>query len=146
MPKPDVTTGLADLPPDVARDPAAVADRGPQVKVDVEGLITGKNLHCPIFDKSGLLLLAEGSLVTGRFKQLLLARGIRQVMLSQADAEAMSIVAQIAEHARGSSRLDVDLARRLDELIESGRLFNCRIRHEVQRTPRLARHEGVQRR
>jgi hypothetical protein len=123
MPNPETTTLLADLPANAAPGTAASCDQGPQVKVDVEGLITGKNLRCPIFDKSGLLLLAEGSLVTGRFKQLLLARGIRQVMLSQADAEAMSVVAQIAEHARGSDRLDVDLARRLDELIESGRLF-----------------------
>ena len=61
-------------------------DQSPKIEFDVEALVAGRQLKCPLYDKGSLLLLAQGAIVTTRFKQLLLARGIRDVLLSQVPA------------------------------------------------------------
>jgi len=116
---------------DLERPPGAetIADVPPgltsTVKVDVERLVTGRQLKHAIYDKGNLLLLAQGSIVTPRFKHLLLARGIHDVMLSQADADSMA--APQTPSAGGSflaaAQLDSGLAKKLDDLVESGQLF-----------------------
>src|SRR5436190_16418449 len=66
-------------------------DPSSTVKMDVESLVAGRQLKHPIHDKGNMLLLAQGSIVTPRFKQLLLGRGVRDVIISRADAESMAL-------------------------------------------------------
>ena len=86
-------------------------------------LVSGKQLNCPIYDKSGLLLLAQGSLITARFKQLLEQRGIRDVMLSRADAQAMIGSIVVSEGKTSGATLDCNVVAKLDDMIKSGKLF-----------------------
>jgi hypothetical protein len=71
--------------PNTAPLPSEASD----VEFSTSGLITGKNLSFPIYDKSGLLLVAQGAVVTSRFKELLVLRGMHKVMVSNTDAKAM---------------------------------------------------------
>ncbi len=94
------------------------------VKVDVENLVVGRLLQHPIYDKGNLLILAQGSIVTPRLKQLLLARGIHDVLLSKADADGMAAPRQPAAAFMPSPvQLDSALAKKLDALVDSGKLF-----------------------
>ena len=110
---------LAGAPPAQAA-PAQAAS----VKIDVESLVAGRQLKHPIYDKGNLLLLAQGSIVTPRFKQLLLTRGIRDVMVSQADADNMAAQPQPdAAGLQSTNPLDSAMTEKLDALVDAGHLF-----------------------
>jgi HD-GYP domain-containing protein (c-di-GMP phosphodiesterase class II) len=100
--------------------------RNDHVTVRVESLCDGQQLICPIWDKSGTLLLAAGSTVTAKFKRLLADRGIETVALSLADARNLSVSAETVIYA-GESRtaplVDADLAAKLDSMIDEGHLL-----------------------
>ncbi len=97
-----------------------------QVKFDVDGLIVGRQLRYPIYDKGGLLLLlAAGALVTPRFKELLVSRRVDNVLISRADAESMSVPRVVEKCVPEPVALDSDLARKIDELIDAGMLFQA---------------------
>lgn len=95
------------------------------VTLDVESLVAGRQVRQPLYDKGSMLLLAQGSIVTPRFKKLLLGRGIRDVKLSRSDAENMA--APIQRPAAGclsaTIQLDPALIQKIDKLIDSGLLF-----------------------
>jgi HD-GYP domain-containing protein (c-di-GMP phosphodiesterase class II) len=94
----------------------------PNVKMAVDDLVAGTRLQGPIYDdKANHLLLAQGSLMTPRFKELLKARAVRDVLLSQADADEMA-PRSAAGHLPITAQSE-SLAQKLDQLIDSGRLF-----------------------
>lgn len=65
-------------------------------------------------------MLAAGATITERFKELLRARGIEEVILHESDAR----MAPAAPPPRPATALiDSELADRLDQLVDSGRLF-----------------------
>ena len=109
-------------------------DQSPKVKFDVEALVAGRQLKFPLYDKGSLLLLAQGAIVTPRFKQLLLARGIHDVLLSQVDADGMVPQPQRAPAGclPGTTQFDSALTHRLDELIDSGQLFKENAGHKLK--------------
>ena len=72
------------------------------VQVRVDQLVAGTRLHFPIHDRSGLLLLAHGAQITTHFKELLIARGVLEVMLHEDDA------ADIASSACSSQKRSKD--------------------------------------
>ncbi len=97
---------------------------GPNVAFKVADLVVGRRLRHPIEDSAGLLLLAADSVITPRFKQLLLARGILEIMLSPTDVDGMSGADSRQQHT-GSGETSFDPAgiTRLEEMIDTGRLF-----------------------
>lgn len=92
-------------------------------RVDVDLLQPGKVLHDPIYDDTGVLLLASGVVVTDRFKEALLARNVTGVILSVTDAAEMRL--DDLRHSLGpdGSVFDSSHVERLDEIIDSGNLF-----------------------
>jgi HD-GYP domain-containing protein (c-di-GMP phosphodiesterase class II) len=120
-----MTTIALERPSSVENLAGGQPDQSGTVKVDVESLVAGRQLKNPIFDPGNLLLLAQGSIVTPRFKQLLLARGIREVMLSRADAESMSAPQQpsTAGCFSAARQLDSALTQKIDKLVDAGLLF-----------------------
>src|SRR5204863_3072982 len=100
-------------------------DPSSTVKMDVESLVAGRQLKHPIHDKGNMLLLAQGSIVTPRFKQLLLGRGVRDVIISRADAESMALplLRPTAGCLSATIQLDPVLTQKLDQLVDSGLLF-----------------------
>src|SRR6476646_4204940 len=67
----------------------SLAETG-KVLVRVDKLVDGRKLFYPIHNCKGVLLLAAGATITDRFKDLLRARGIQEVMLHKADAAGAS--------------------------------------------------------
>lgn len=94
-----------------------------RVEVQVSELIVGRQLRFPIQDRHGLLLLAKGAEITVRFKDLLQSRGIQQVTLHEEDAATCTAGVTQREMRRASDRIDTGIAERLNQLIDSGRLF-----------------------
>ena len=60
------------------------------VSTDVQDLVLGRELEFPISDRSGVLLLAAGSMITAEFKRRLIERGVGTVKLHPEDARSMS--------------------------------------------------------
>ncbi|QDV50813.1 HD-GYP domain-containing protein [Gimesia fumaroli] len=96
------------------------------VSIRVEDLIVGRKINNPIYDSNGVLLLAAGSVVNSRFKQLLRDRNMPDVNIHNQDAAAVSLSAAFS----GDSALDpgqgifsTELTEKLDKLIESGSMF-----------------------
>src|SRR5690349_10576266 len=114
--------------PAVQPSPAAPAYDGPAPPaeqwrpVDTAKLVTGRRLRHPIRDQAGLLLLSAGSTITERFKELLVARGIREVLLHEFDALDRASVPGL-QSVPVVEQIDPQLAAGLDERVESGRLF-----------------------
>src|SRR5215471_10711078 len=71
-----------------AQTPPAVTSQ--KVVVPVDELIDGRRLCHPIHGREGVLLLAAGATISARFKELLRARGILDVLLHEVDAGATS--------------------------------------------------------
>ena len=63
---------------------------GGRVTVPVSHLLVGHQLRRPIWDDRGVLLLAEGAVITSRFKELLQRRGEQTVSADPADAAQFS--------------------------------------------------------
>jgi HD-GYP domain-containing protein (c-di-GMP phosphodiesterase class II) len=120
-----MTTIALERPSRVENPTENQSDQSSTVKVDVENLVAGRLLQHPIYDKGNLLLLAQGSIVTPRFKQLLLTRGIHDVMLSQADADSMAAPPEESNSGlfQAPPQLDSALTKKLDDLVDSGKMF-----------------------
>lgn len=96
------------------------------VRIGVDKLAVGKQLTYPVYDQGGLLLLAEGSLITPRFKDLLSSRNIAEVHLHPEDAARVVNGSRSrparAEHVSGTVDIETDVTRKLDALVDSGAL------------------------
>ncbi len=96
------------------------------VSVRVEDLIVGRTINNPIYDSNGVLLLAAGSVVNSRFKQLLHDRNMQHVEIHSQDAATLSLSAAFSDHSQleGSAGIfSTELTDKLDKLIESGSMF-----------------------
>src|SRR5579863_8201368 len=132
---------------EILPEPQSDQSSSSSVKFDVENLVDGWQLKHPVYDRGNLLLLAEGSTITPRFKQLLLARSIRQVMLNEADADNMaapqepSTAQDLSDTDLLESRLiDPVLTQKLDGLVDSGQLFKATVGASLKE--RLVLHRG----
>ena len=96
---------------------------GAGIAVQVSNLIVGRQLRFPVEDSHGVLLLARGAEITERFKELLSARGIHQVLLHEDDAANCSTAQPPRDMPRATDRIDSQIAERLNNLIDTGRLF-----------------------
>ncbi|MCA9141687.1 MAG: HD domain-containing protein [Planctomycetaceae bacterium] len=92
-------------------------------QISVHSLITNRPIKYPIFDANGLLLLAEGSVITTKFKELLRARDITQVRMHDDDVRAATLTEHSDSDKIPEVRFDPELTAKLDRIIESGNLF-----------------------
>ncbi len=120
IPGPPFGTPATNKSADSARESPGTNPKE-NVPVRAAQLVEGYQLHFPIRDSQGLLLLAAGATIKERFKELLRARGIDEVLLHEADAS----VATESNRAgpMPSVPLTSALTARLDEMVDSGRLF-----------------------
>ncbi len=91
-----------------------------QVSVGVDELIVGRPLQFPVYDDHGVLLLAEGQLITGDFKQKLKSHRMGSVKLSAADAARCTLRNVAAPTAPLSVSIDTELAKKIDAVIDGG--------------------------
>jgi len=103
---------------------APLPSEASDVEFSTASLTTGKDLHFPIYDKSGLLLVAQGAVVTSRFKELLVLRGMQKVMVSKTDAKAMLAGVRGPAIDKRAMEIDSDVVKLLDQMIESGQFFS----------------------
>ncbi|HBL45734.1 MAG TPA: hypothetical protein DDZ90_20330, partial [Planctomycetaceae bacterium] len=106
--------------------PKSQVDSPETVSIRVEDLIVGRRINHPIYDRNGVLLLASGSVVNSRFKQLLRDRKMSQVDVHSDDASAVSLGALAGDpmlEAANQGIFSTELTEKLDRLIESGSMF-----------------------
>lgn len=90
------------------------------VRVNVDSLILGQPLHYPLLDESGVLLLAEGTVLSSEVLRLLRQWDVRTVCLHETDARHATLGSQPAEPTSGL--FDTELAQRLDAICDGGLL------------------------
>jgi HD-GYP domain-containing protein (c-di-GMP phosphodiesterase class II) len=101
----------------------AVAGSAPNlVTAQVQDLIIGRVLRFPIYESNGLLLLAEGTTLTSKFKQMLDDRNIESVQVHSEDYSRLTFCGA-QEDACPKAQLDEKLVEKLDEIVDSGLLF-----------------------
>ncbi len=88
--------------------------------VSVDELIVGRQIEFPIFDRNGVLLLAEGSVITSEVKQRLKARKLEQVEVSNEDLSTITLRGTEVTGDDAALQFDTEMSQRLDEIIESG--------------------------
>lgn len=94
-----------------------------KLKVSCDQLIVGRSLDHPLYDAHGVLLLAEGALITSELKRNLRSRNITEVEISKSDATKLSLSTdQLAElfSRRGAFSFDTEMTSKLDTIIDSG--------------------------
>ncbi len=96
------------------------------VLIRIEDLIEGRTINHSIHDTNGVLLLAAGSVINSRFKQLLRDRNMPEVEVNSQDAALISLNAFSDSTLPGESQSGIfstELTEKLDKLIESGSMF-----------------------
>lgn len=91
-------------------------------RIEVDALPCGKALRNPIYDDTGVLLLADGVIITPSFKEKLKTRNITGVVVSLADAADMRLCS-LRDDIGGSAAFDAGHVDRLNALIDAGGLF-----------------------
>ncbi|MEX1229575.1 MAG: HD domain-containing phosphohydrolase [Planctomycetaceae bacterium] len=114
----DISTPAAD-----AAEPESTAEASQLIPLRPEDLIIGRELQFPVFDNENRLLLSEGCVITDRFKQLLRERKIKDILVHEADAAAVTLTGSISDVAGLDDTFTQQLAERLDRLIDGDSLF-----------------------
>jgi len=96
--------------------------------VSVNDLIIGKRIHFPIYDASGVLLLAADSQITAEIKQAVRNRGETTVRVANDDVRRITIAAR-GDDQNQSLSLDCEMFRKLDAIIDGG-LLTLKIKGE----------------
>ena len=107
---------------DAATASDAASENPQTTRIGVDALPCGKALRSPIYDDAGVLLLAEGVIITPAFKEKLMARDVSGVMVSLADAADMRLC-DLKQEIGGSVAFDDGHVERLNAMIDSGSLF-----------------------
>ena len=98
----------------------------PNVTIDVSRLILGREIRFPLHDRSGVLLLREGSVITSEFKRKLEARQIAAVCVHQDDASliAFDLPAEPRTEIQPSiSHCTAESTRKLESALAEGLPF-----------------------
>lgn len=94
------------------------------VCVGLDDLIVGRTISTPIHDVHGMLLLNEGVQITAEFKEKLRRRGIDRITLPRSEAAEVCLSREFLDSGDMSGlHVDTELARKLDEIVDSGNLF-----------------------
>lgn len=97
--------------------PEVAAD---MVSVGVDELIVGRPLKFPVHDEQGVLLLAEGQLITAEFKNKLKAHRVNSVKLNSDDANRVTLRQVSSPSAPLAVSIDTELAKKIDAVIDGG--------------------------
>lgn len=89
------------------------------VAVGVDDLLIGRPIQFPIFDDNGVLLLAEGAIITSDFKRLLRQRKLPEVNVHKDDVANVTLNSDILAGVEEFS-LDTALTQELDKLVDGG--------------------------
>lgn len=100
----------------VLEAPSASADT---VAVGIDDLLIGRPIQFPIFDDNGLLLLAEGAIITSDFKRLLRQRKLPEVKVHKDDVANITLNTDILAGVEEFS-FDNAITQQLDKLVEGG--------------------------
>lgn len=98
----------------------------PNVTIDVSRLILGREIRFPLHDRSGLLLLREGSVITSEFKRKLEARQIAAVCVHQDDAGliAFDLPSELRSESPGTApHCTAEATRKLETALAEGLPF-----------------------
>ncbi|MHC4878398.1 MAG: HD-GYP domain-containing protein [Planctomycetota bacterium] len=102
----------------VADQAEQAPEAGDKVAVGLDELILGRPIEFPIYDDRGVLLLAEGSVITSEFKRLLRQRDVGGVQVDARDVSRVTLSSDI--HADSTFSFDNDLTKHLDHIIDGG--------------------------
>lgn len=100
----------------VLEAPSALED---SVAVGVDDLLIGRPIQFPIFDDSGVLLLAEGAVITSDFKRLLRQRRLPEVKVHKDDVANITLCKDILTGIE-EYNFDTALTKELDKLVDGG--------------------------
>jgi HD-GYP domain-containing protein (c-di-GMP phosphodiesterase class II) len=92
------------------------------VSVGVDELIVGRPLKFPLHDNNGVLLLAQGQLITSEFKQKLKAHRVGSVTISSEDAKSVTLRSVEISTAPLAIGIDSEIAKKIDAVIDGGLL------------------------
>jgi HD-GYP domain-containing protein (c-di-GMP phosphodiesterase class II) len=106
------------------------------VSMDCESLIVGRTLRFPIYDDDGFLLLAEGMAITPEFRDKLLERKLSAIRVHP--DEISNISCSAPQEQMSFIAGDAELAKRLDEIIDSG--FLTVVNSEPALIEQMTRH------
>ncbi|MCC6125143.1 MAG: HD domain-containing protein [Pirellulales bacterium] len=106
------------------------------VSMDCESLIVGRTLRFPIYDDDGLLLLAEGMAITPEFRDKLIERKLSAIRVHP--DEVSNISCSAPQEQMSFIAGDEELAKRLDEIIDSG--FLTVVNSEPALIEQMTRH------
>ncbi|MCA9093483.1 MAG: hypothetical protein KDA68_08365 [Planctomycetaceae bacterium] len=118
-----MATDAATIDTQASPPEAAHSDNEPKIKVSCEQLIVGRCLDHPLYDGNGVLLLAQGALITSELRKNLKSRNISEVEVSKSDAVKLSLTTdQLAElfTRQGAFSFDTETTTKLDTIIDSG--------------------------
>ncbi len=94
------------------------SEAGAKVDVPLDELILGRPIGFPIYDARGVLLLAEGAVISSDFKRLLRNRGLESVQIDERDLERITLSNDL--QADDTFSFDNDLTKHLDQIIDGG--------------------------
>lgn len=83
----------------------------------------GETLDLLVSANNGLLLIAEGTVISPQLKMKLKVRRMDRIQISAADAAVVTLGSDLGDDTGGGISFDTELTRKLDELIESGSMF-----------------------
>lgn len=102
----------------VAEQSDLASKAGAKVDVPLDELILGRPIGLPIHDDRGVLLLAEGAVITSDFKRLLRNRGLESVQIDERDLSRVTLSNDLQSDDTFS--FDNDLTQHLDQIIDGG--------------------------
>lgn len=111
------------------------------ITVSVAELLIGRALHYPMHDTQGVLLLAEGAVITPEFQRLLEAREVRSVTVGAEDAAAFAVARQVSRPAKRLPVLDDNASRQMQDAVQ--RWLSVGANRGTALRQRLARHGTV---
>ena len=116
---------------------ASTAETAP-VTVPVAELLVGRALQYPMHDAQGVLLLAEGAVISPEFKRLLEARDVANVTVGAEDAAAFVSARQCVTKARFVPVLDNKASRQMQDAVQ--RWLSAGANRGTALRQRVARH------
>jgi len=122
--------------------PSANSSSLQTVSVDASSLIVGRETQFPLYDNAGVLLLAEGSVITESFKTKLKERAIARLEVHSDDANLISTDHVVANLARQPVSVPCDNAveSQLQNAVKSGLQF---VTNEGTATRELVERHGT---
>ncbi len=96
------------------KPPSKLPSNFSRVEVGFEDLLDGRRIEFPITDTNGVMLLAENSVITPRFRELLQVRGIEKVFLDAQDLSTSTLVN--SPTSESSLTFDEEMRDRLADL------------------------------